>query len=80
MNLTVGCRALVINLEGKHDLHGTIVYVECVLHEGYDPDHCVYGVIGGDGAFEYHFEGINLLPLDDNDDHVIGCYSNWETF
>lgn len=70
----------MMNLEGKHELHGTVVYVECILHEDIDPDCSVYGVIGGYGAFEYHMPGIYLLPLDDRDDHTIECYTDWDNY
>ncbi len=80
MAVIVGQRALVINLEGRHELHGAIVYVECVLHEAYDPDLSIYGVVGGDGSFEYQLEGIYLLPLDDHDDHTIESYTHWQNY
>ncbi len=80
MAIIVGGRSLVINLEGKHELHGTIVYVECILHEAYDGDLSIYGVIGGEGSFEYQLEGTYLLPLDDHDDHTIDSYTDWKTY
>lgn len=80
MSIIVGGRALVINLDGKHELNGTIVYVECLLHEAIEPEHNVYGVIGGYGPFEYSLAGMNLMRLDDSDDLVIESYTDWETF
>lgn len=80
MAIIVGGRALVINLDGKHELNGTIVYVECLLHEAIEEDLCIFGVIGGEYSFEYTLPGMNLMRLDDSDDLVIESYTHWETF
>lgn len=71
-----GCRALVINLAGKHELHASIVYVECLLHDSPVKEDRVFGVIGGYYSNEYHLEDKYLLLLDDSDDLVIEYYTD----